>query len=206
MAKSAAVRGERHVCLPCSGCSSSQSSLPVISLLGSLDVGVQCDASSACLHGRSPCSIAIPVHPSHTISLTLTGNAAAGAGAGQYQAPTTTYWQQPPATTVYQQPATTTVYIAGGAAGNNGQYQTTAAAAAATTTVYQQPQNGGAVAYCSTLYEKGPNLPTTARGQCGTVLILPAEASLMVVGLREWAWAIGGVVTGVHVVVGRVMR
>lgn len=39
--------------------------------------------------------------------------------------------------------------------------------------------------YCSTIYAQGPNLPTTAAGPCGTILVLN-EASVRSVGWRIW--------------------
>ena len=72
-----------------------------------------------------------------------------------YQAPTTEYAQP------------TTTYNAGAVAGAGaGAYTTTTQAAGG------QQYNG----YCSTLYETGPGLPTTAAGDCGTVLVLQAGA------------------------------
>jgi hypothetical protein len=41
--------------------------------------------------------------------------------------------------------------------------------------------------YCSTMFAKGPNLPTTAQGPCGTILILN-EASGKRVGWTIWIW------------------
>ena len=45
----------------------------------------------------------------------------------------------------------------------------------------QQAANYGNGAYCSTIVEIGPNLPTTAAGNCGTILIVPPAAE----GVRD---------------------
>ena len=77
-----------------------------------------------------------------------------------YQQPTSTYCdecEQPQATTVVVAPA--------------GAYSTT------------QAYPGAYSEYCSTQYAQGPGLPTTAQGQCGTILIEePSEAMRRVVG------------------------
>ena len=52
-----------------------------------------------------------------------------------------------------------------------GQGQTTVYNTGQQTT--QQVVEGGN--YCSTLYAHGPNLPTTAAGQCGTILVEEAS-------------------------------
>lgn len=70
---------------------------------------------------------------------------AAGYQSTTYYQPTTTYYQP---TTTYYTPATT-------------YYQAT------TTADYY-----GNGEYCSTIVEVGPNLPTTAAGDCGTILIV----------------------------------
>lgn len=107
------------------------------------------------------------------------GNAYNG-GAGTWQSTTsywqpssTTYWQ--PSSTTYQQPAST-VYVQpqGVTVTQQPQYTTTAS------------YHGGG-GFCSTVYETGPNLPTQAQGQCGTILIAKAGAS------RSVVWS-GGVV------------
>lgn len=51
---------------------------------------------------------------------------------------------------------------------------------------------GGYQQYCSTLYAHGPNLPTTAQGQCGEILVMdpnnvPAAAGR--VGVSYWRLA-----------------
>lgn len=112
-----------------------------------------------------------------------------------YYQPTTTYYT--PTTTYYTNEATT---VGGGgvvvpAGYTEGQ---TTTAYQATTTAAADYGNG---AYCSTLVEVGPNLPTTAAGNCGTILIVePSEAArialawlklgAMIVGLQ----ALGGLV------------
>ncbi|KAK5174206.1 uncharacterized protein LTR77_001286 [Saxophila tyrrhenica] len=77
----------------------------------------------------------------------------AGAGAGGYHATswyaTTTEWQ-PQTTYVAPAPQHTSYVAPAGAAGG-----------------YQQ--------YCSTLYAHGPNLPTTAQGDCGTILVMDPD-------------------------------
>ena len=40
--------------------------------------------------------------------------------------------------------------------------------------------------YCSTLFANGPNLPTTAQGACGTILVLN-EGSRGAIGWRIWS-------------------
>jgi hypothetical protein len=42
--------------------------------------------------------------------------------------------------------------------------------------------------YCSTIFANGPNLPTTAQGVCGTILVLN-EANGKGVGWRIWSLA-----------------
>ena len=112
--------------------------------------------------------------------------------------PSSTYWQPQQTQTVYQQPTTVyeqpaTTYVAGGGAGS---YQTTEQAQQHQTTQAQQ-YNG----YCSTVYEKGPNLPTTAAGQCGTVLILNAQATRTGLGgLSVATWIVG--ITILHLILG----
>ena len=59
--------------------------------------------------------------------------------------------------------------VVGGAAGGAGAYATTTQQAGA----YNSGQGYG---YCSTIYENGPGLPTEAQGQCGTILVLQADA------------------------------
>lgn len=89
-----------------------------------------------------------------------------------YWQPTTTEWQ--PTTTVWQ-PTTyvaTTTVEGGGAVVPAGNQNT-------------EPNYGNGQ-YCSTLVEEGPNLPTTAPGSCGTILIVePSEAIRQVVGLTK---------------------
>ncbi|GIZ44845.1 hypothetical protein CKM354_000803100 [Cercospora kikuchii] len=86
-----------------------------------------------------------------------------------------------PTTTIYQQQQPTTVVVA----------------PAAVTTYYQQPQTtvenqGYAGQYCKTLVAVGPGLPTTEAGDCGTILIVEADAIRAAV--VNWMKAIGMVV------------
>lgn len=124
------------------------------------------------------------------------GGAAGGYNTWQQSSwqPSSTYWQ--PQQTVYQQPTTVyeqppaTTYYAGGGGGGQQQQQSTQA----------QQYNG----YCSTIYEKGPNLPTTAAGQCGTVLILNSEGARHVLGSSSAAsWATG--LTVLHLILGSLL-
>lgn len=129
------------------------------------------------------------------------GGGAAAGGYNTWQQSSwqpTTYWQPQQTQTVYQQPTTVyeqppaTTYYAGGGAGA---YQTTQAVQQQSTEAQQY--NG----YCSTLYEKGPNLPTTAAGQCGTVLILNSAGARFSLGCTRVAfWGAGA--TMVHLIVG----
>ncbi|USW52029.1 hypothetical protein Slin15195_G053480 [Septoria linicola] len=104
---------------------------------------------------------------------------------GYAQNPTTTYYQP---TTVYQQNPTT-VIVAGAA-----------------TTNYQQPQTtvtqGYGGQYCRTLVAVGPGLPTTQAGDCGTILIVEADAVRAAV--VSWIQVIG-MLAGLHVVGGVVL-
>ncbi|KAF2765848.1 hypothetical protein EJ03DRAFT_330604 [Teratosphaeria nubilosa] len=88
----------------------------------------------------------------------------------------------------WQQPQTTTVYVGGGGY----------APAGYTTPIYAtttQEYNNGE--YCSTLVEVGPNLPTTARGECGTILIAaPGAAVREVMGVVK----LFGIVIGLQIV------
>jgi hypothetical protein len=89
-----------------------------------------------------------------------------------YQQPTSTYYQ--PQSTYYQ--PTSTVIIGGGVVTQQ----------AGPTTVYtqQQPTTQQYYGqYCSTLTQNGPHLPTTAAGECGTILIVaPSEAARYAMG------------------------
>lgn len=74
---------------------------------------------------------------------------------------------------------------------------TVVVAPAAVTTYYQQPQTtvenqGYAGQYCKTLVAVGPGLPTTEAGDCGTILIVEADAIRAAV--VNWMKAIGMVV------------
>jgi len=101
-----------------------------------------------------------------------------------WQPETSTVWQQP--TTVYQQP--TTVYT--GQATVYGGQQTVYVAGGAVTTQVAQPQSTQLITtqkttaqnylgdYCSTQVARGPNLPTTGTGQCGTILIVAGAPRL----------------------------
>ncbi|TKA65550.1 hypothetical protein B0A55_08700 [Friedmanniomyces simplex] len=83
-----------------------------------------------------------------------------------YQQPTTTYYTQPQAT----QAGGGVVVVTEQATSAYNQQQTT------TQIVY-----GGN--YCSTLTAKGPQVPTTAAGQCGTILVVPpSEAARQALG------------------------
>lgn len=86
-----------------------------------------------------------------------------------WQPETTTVYYQP-TTSYYQPPTTTTVGVVApvGYTQANGGYTTTA------TQQTVQPVEGGN--YCSTLYAHGPGLPTTASGQCGTILVEEASS------------------------------
>lgn len=93
----------------------------------------------------------------------------------EWEQPTTTYWQQTsqwePTTTEWQQTTewepTTTEWEP-----TTNQWEQT------TTEPYYTNQE-----YCSTLVETGPNLPTTAESDCGTILIVsPSQATREVVG------------------------
>lgn len=141
---------------------------------------------------------------------------------------TTTYWQ-PTTTSYWQQPTTT--YC------NECQQHTTycnqcAAGQQATTTVYQNGGNGGGVVvvpgggtttlytttngaqsvyngnYCSTQTAVGNNLPATAAGGCGTILIVEAPkagaAERVVLSWMGWAGLVVALqVLGAGVVVWR---
>lgn len=94
-----------------------------------------------------------------------------------------------PTTTVYQQTPTTVVVVG------------------AATTNYQQPQTttvtqGYAGQYCKTLVAVGPGLPTTQAGDCGTILIVEADA--IKAAVVSWIHAIG-VVFGLQVLGGFVL-
>ncbi|WPH00272.1 Hypothetical protein R9X50_00309600 [Acrodontium crateriforme] len=91
-------------------------------------------------------------------------------GGGGYE-PTTWYqttWQQPTTTYYYQTP-TTTVIVAGGGS------VTQAGIVTLYTTAQTTKEYNG---YCSTEFATGPGLPTTAAGECGTILIVePSEGT-----------------------------
>ncbi|KAK5130715.1 hypothetical protein LTR08_001745 [Meristemomyces frigidus] len=100
-------------------------------------------------------------------------------GVGGYQASTYYQTSAPTVTTEYVQqstyytPATTTVTNGGGVVVPAGYTQVT-------TVQTQQYVTGG---YCSTLVANGPNLPTTAAGDCGTVLVIaPGEGARLGLG------------------------
>ena len=86
------------------------------------------------------------------------------------------------------------------------QTPTTVVVVGAATTNYQQPQTtvtqGYAGQYCKTLVAVGPGLPTTQAGDCGTILIVEADAIRAAV--VSWIYAIGMVV-GLQVLGGVVL-
>lgn len=68
------------------------------------------------------------------------------------------------------------------------------------TTQAQPYPHGGQVqgnGYCSTVFEKGPGLPTEAQGQCGTILVLEAEARRNLDGWMVVRLGMGAVVVQV---------
>ncbi|KAF2720160.1 hypothetical protein K431DRAFT_211368, partial [Polychaeton citri CBS 116435] len=113
----------------------------------------RCDAlgqSDYCCPANNYCAY----DTNHAVACCPNGQTCQGAAGGYqpstYYAPTTYYTPSP-------QP--TTVYVAGGA---GGVYQTTTT----------EPYYGNGAGYCSTLIMSGATLPTTAQGDCGTILIL----------------------------------
>ncbi|CAK3880223.1 Hypothetical predicted protein [Lecanosticta acicola] len=70
------------------------------------------------------------------------------------------------------------------------------------TTVYNSPSAaGGYAGYCSTLTAVGPGLPTTQAGQCGTILIVAADA--VQAAVLGWARLVF-MIAGLHVLGGLV--
>lgn len=78
---------------------------------------------------------------------------------------TTTMVQVQPTTPIATYTEPTAVVVAG-------------ATTTTTTPIYTPTPVEVGGGYCSTLYAKGPNLPTTAAGQCGTILVV-SEGSLV---------------------------
>ena len=114
------------------------------------------------------------------------GGGGAAAGAGQWQ-PSSTYYET--TQTVYQQTVTTTApaEVTEAAETDDGQVAGAAGAAGAAAT-----SDGS---YCSTIYGTGDGLPTTAPGDCGTILILPANQGNpnAVESIQLVAWISGGI-------------
>lgn len=107
---------------------------------------------------------------------------------GTYQ-PTSYYAPQPSSTRRYWRPSSTHYW----------QPQSTYVAPAAYTPVQSTPAAVGYGQYCSTLYAHGPNLPTTAQGDCGIILVVnpdqqpppPSEGSRNGMGYLRLAIMIG---------------
>ncbi|KAF2092652.1 hypothetical protein NA57DRAFT_49860 [Rhizodiscina lignyota] len=85
--------------------------------------------------------------------------------------------------------STVTVY-------NSYQVTTTATIANQDTNTVPVTEAAAGGQFCSTLFAKGPNLPTTAQGDCGTILVENDSTSVWNSGsapLRWWAtfWGVG---------------
>lgn len=89
---------------------------------------------------------------------------------------------------VYVQPNPTTVIVYNGPT---------------TVNVYNEPTVQAAGGYCSTQTMDGPNLPTTAQGQCGTILIVPSEGTQ---NLKAVGYGLGGILVLMHLAIARVFR